>query len=128
MSTLIDWTRALQNADGDEKLLIELAGVFIDECPEMMRQVRAAIDGKEAQELQRAAHSLKGSAHIFAASEAAAAAFRLEAMGAEGNFRDVEDGWTLLRFEIEGLLSELAVRAGGHNPDKARNTQRGDTP
>jgi len=123
MSTLLDWTKALQNADGDEELLIELAGVFIDACPEMMQQVRAAIDGRNAQELQRTAHSLKGSAHLFAASEAGAAAFRLEEMGAENNFRDVEDGWNLLRFEIEGLLAELAARLGGRNSDEARNTQ-----
>ncbi|AEG51110.1 Hpt domain protein [Sphingobium chlorophenolicum L-1] len=123
MSTLLDWAKALQNADGDEGLLIELAGVFIDECPEMMRQVRAAIDRRDARELRRAAHSLKGSAHIFAASEAGAAAFRLEEMGADGNFRDVEDGWTLLRFEVEGLLSELIARVGDRNPDETRDTQ-----
>lgn len=123
MSTLLDWTKALQNADGDEELLIELAGVFIAECPEMMRQTRAAIDGRDARELQRTAHSLKGSAHLFAASEAGMAAFRLEEMGAEGNFRDVEDGWNLLRFEIEGLVAELTARVGGHNPDEAKNRQ-----
>ena len=123
MNTLLDWTKALQNADGDEELLIELAGVFIAECPEMMRQARVAINARDARELQRTAHSLKGSAHLFAASEAGGAAFRLEEMGAEGDFRDVEDGWKLLCFEIDGLLAELTARVGGHNPDEAKNTQ-----
>ena len=123
MSTLLDWTRALQNADGDEELLIELAGVFIDEGPKMMRQVRAAIDARDAQELQRAAHSLKGSAHIFAASAAADAAFRLEVMGAEGNFRDAADGWAILRFEMDGLLGALNARVGGQKSDDAHNEQ-----
>ena len=121
MNTLLDWTRALQNADGDEELLIELAGVFIDEGPEMMRQVRAAIDAQDARELQRAAHSLKGSAHIFAASAATDAALRLEAMGAEGNFKDAADGWSILRFEIDGLLAALKERVGGQKSDEARN-------
>ena len=121
MNTLLDWTRALQNTDGDEALLIELAGVFIDEGPEMMRQVRAAIDAQDARELQRAAHSLKGSAHIFAASAAIDAAFRLEAMGAEGNFKDAADGWSILRFEIDGLLTALKERVSGKSSDAARN-------
>ncbi|WP_176592245.1 Hpt domain-containing protein [Sphingobium sp. EM0848] len=123
MSTLLDWTRALQNADGDEDLLIELAGVFIDEGPEMMRQVRAAIDVRDARELQRAAHSLKGTAHIFAASAATDAAFRLEAMGAEGDLKDVEDAWVILRFEFDGLLAALKAKVGGESSDEARNTQ-----
>lgn len=121
MSTLLDWTRALQNADGDEELLIELAGVFIDECPEMMRQLRVAIDSRNAPELQRAAHSLKGSAHIFAASAATEAALRLEVMGAEANFKDAADGWAILRFEIDGLLTALRTRVDGQSSDKARN-------
>ncbi|HKT76506.1 MAG TPA: Hpt domain-containing protein [Sphingobium sp.] len=121
MSTLLDWTRALQNTDGDEELLIELAGVFIDEGPEMMRQVRAAIDSRNAQELQRAAHSLKGSAHIFAASAATDAAFRLEVMGAEAKFTDAADAWSILRFEVDGLLAALKARVGGQKSDDARN-------
>lgn len=121
MSTLLDWTRALQNADGDEELLIELAGVFIDEGPEMMRQVRAAIDSRNAPELQRTAHSLKGSAHIFAASAATDAALRLEVMGAEGNFKDAADGWAILQFEINGLLAALKARIGGKSSDETRN-------
>lgn len=121
MNTLLDWTRALQNTDGDEELLIELAGVFIEETPEMMRQVRAAIDTRDAPELQRAAHSLKGSAHIFAASAATDAALRLEAMGAESNFKDAADGWAILRFEIDGLLTVLKERVGGQKSDEARN-------
>lgn len=121
MSTLLDWSRALQNADGDEELLIELACVFIAEGPEMMRQVRVAIDTRDAPELQRAAHSLKGSAHIFAASAAADAAFRLEVMGAEGNFKDAADGWAILQFEIDGLFAALKERVSGQGSDAARN-------
>ncbi|NWK96190.1 hypothetical protein DM806_10980 [Sphingobium lactosutens] len=121
MSTLLDWTRALQNADGDEELLIELANVFIDEGAEMMRQVRAAIDSRNASELQRTAHSLKGSAKIFAASAATDAALRLEVMGAEGNFKDAPDGWAILQFEINGLLAALKARVDRQRSDETRN-------
>jgi HPt (histidine-containing phosphotransfer) domain-containing protein len=108
MATLLDWDRALENADGSEELLIELAGLFIEECPEMMRQVRAAIDADDAPALQRAAHSLKGSARIFATAPASEAARRLEMIGAAGDLSGAEDGWTALSGEIDRLTAALA--------------------
>jgi hypothetical protein len=42
-------------------------------------------------------------------------------MGAEGNFKDAADGWSILRFEIDGLLAALKERVGGQRPDQARN-------
>jgi HPt (histidine-containing phosphotransfer) domain-containing protein len=108
MATLLDWDRALENTDGSEDLLLELAGMFIEECPEMMRQVRAAIDAGDASALQRAAHTLKGSARIFAMAPAVAAAWRLEAMGADGDLADADEGWNALRLEIDRLTAALA--------------------
>ncbi|KKW91757.1 MULTISPECIES: Hpt domain-containing protein [Sphingobium] len=121
MSTLMDWARALQNADGSEELLLELAEVFIAECPEMMRQLRAAIDGRDMRELQRTAHSLKGSARIFAAPAATDAAFRLEAMGADGDLRHADDAWAILRFEIDGLVRALTAKVQGQGSNEASN-------
>ena len=108
MAALLDWERALENADGSEELLIELAGLFIDECPEMMRQVGAAIEAGDALALQRAAHSLKGSVRIFAMATAIEAARRLEIMGAEGDLSGADDGWNALRREIDRLMAALA--------------------
>lgn len=108
MTTLLDWERALENADGSEELLLELAGLFIEECPEMMRQVRAAIDAGDALALQRTAHSLKGSARIFAMGSATEAAHRLELMGAAGDLSGADDGWGALRLEIDRLTAALA--------------------
>ena len=116
MATLLNWERALENADGSEELLIELAGVFIEECPEMMRQIRAAIDACDAPALQRTAHSLKGSARIFAAAAASEAAMRLEAMGADGDLLGAADGWTVLGAEVERLIAALAERTNQQSP------------
>ncbi|CAN7442589.1 Hpt domain-containing protein [Phenylobacterium sp. LjRoot225] len=108
MATVLDWDRALENVDGSEDLLIELAGLFIEECPEMMRQVRAAIDAGDGLALQRAAHSLKGSARIFATAAATEAARRLEVMGAGGDLSGADGGWNALRLEIDRLTAALA--------------------
>ena len=123
MSMPLDWEKALQNADGSEELLLELAGVFIDECPEMMRQIRAAIDTSDASALQLAAHSLKGSTRIFAATAATDTALRLEAMGAETRLQDAEGAWSALMPEIERLTMALAERIAGENPERETNPQ-----
>jgi len=110
MATLLDWEGALENVDGSEELLIELAEVFIEECPEMMRQIRAAINERDASALQRTAHSLKGSARLFAAAATSEAASRLETMGANGDLSGADDGWTALRVEVDRLMAALAEK------------------
>lgn len=116
MATLLDWKKALENTDGSEELLIELAGVFVEECPEMMRQIRAAIDRRDAPALQRTAHSLKGSARIFAAAAVSEAALWLETMGADGDLSGAGDGWTTLAHEVERLMAALGERIDRQNP------------
>ena len=113
MASILDWERALENTDGSEELLIELAGVFIDECPEMMRQIRTAIDERDAPALQRAAHSLKGSARIFAATAAADAALEFETMGAEGDLSDAEKRWIVSTSRDDGIRARFVVMALG---------------
>lgn len=110
MSSILDWERALENADGSEELLMELVEIFLDELPGMMRQVRAAIDERDAPALQRAAHSLKGSARIFVALPATEAALELETMGARGDLSGAEERWVVLGHEIERLTAALAER------------------
>jgi len=113
MATLLDWERALENTDGSEDLLLELAEMFIAECPEMMREVRSAINAGDASALQLAAHTLKGSVRIFAMATAVEAARRLEEMGASGDLSDADAGWNTLRLEVDRLTAALADKAAG---------------
>lgn len=117
MSTLLDWDQALANADGSEELLMELAQVLIETCPAMLQEVRDAIDKRDAAVLQRAAHSLKGSARVFAAGPATEAALRLELMGADANFEGVDDAWDTLVEEIEQLMAVIADKVGQQDVD-----------
>jgi HPt (histidine-containing phosphotransfer) domain-containing protein len=123
MTTPINWERALENADGSEELLIELAGVFIAECPEMMRQIRAAIDDGNVQELRRTAHSFKGAARLFAAAAATEAAFALETMGANGDLSGADNDWAALRLEAARLTAALAERVGQKNAEDEKGAQ-----
>jgi len=112
MTEVLNWAKALENLEGDEEILTELATVFLDECAGMMAQIRDAIDKGDAAALQRTAHSLKSSARIFIARPAADAAFQLETMGQSRDLTGVGATWMDLCREIERLNAALADRLG----------------
>ena len=105
-----EWDAALENVGGDEAMLRELAEMFFAECPKLMQQIREHIAGADGPELRRAAHTLKGSAHVFGAEEAAEAAHRLEEIGREEAFADAEEALALLEDEVARLLPALRER------------------
>lgn len=120
MIKLLDWERALENADGSEELLIELAKVFIESCPEMMRQVRDAVDRGDAQSLQRAAHNIKGSARVFASGGAMEEAMRLESMGADGDLSAARQSLAILENEVTQLTEALGQKISQSAPGARR--------
>ena len=102
-----EWDAALESVGGDEAMLRELAEMFFVECPKLMQQIREHIAGADGPELRRAAHTLKGSAHVFGAEATAEAAHRLEEIGREGAFADAREALALLEDEVGRLLPTL---------------------
>ena len=105
-----EWDAALESVGGDEAMLRELAEMFFAECPKLMQQIREHIAGADGPELRRAAHTLKGSAHVFGAEATAEAAHRLEEIGREEAFADAEAALALLEDEVARLLPVLRER------------------
>ncbi|MCY3666902.1 MAG: response regulator [Gemmatimonadetes bacterium] len=105
-----EWDAALESVGGDEAMLRDLVEMFFAECPKLIQQIREHIAGAEGPELRRAAHTLKGSAHVFGAAEAAEAAHRLEEIGREEAFADAEEALALLEDELARLLPALRER------------------
>ena len=104
------WDAALESVGGDEAMLRELAEMFFAECPKLMQQIREHIASADSPELRRAAHTLKGSAHVFGAEAAAEAAHRLEEIGREAAFADAAEALALLEDEVARLLPALRAR------------------
>ena len=101
------WDAALERVGGDEAMLRDLAEMFFAECPKLMQQIREHLAGADGPELRRAAHTLKGSAHVFGAEATAAAAHRLEEIGREEAFADAREALALLEDEVGRLLPAL---------------------
>ena len=108
-----EWDAALERVGGDEAMLRDLAEMFFAECPKLMQQIREHIAGADGPELRRAAHTLKGSAHVFGAEEVAEAAHQLEEIGREEAFADAEEALALLEDEVARLLPALRTKIHG---------------
>ncbi len=109
---ILHWPLALKRMRGHEDQLYALIEVFIEECPAMLRAIRDAVESHDAQKtLQRAAHTMKGSADIFAAERAVEAAWRLEEIGLTGNLGEAEHALSDMEREAESLLAALRTQA-----------------
>ena len=68
-----------------EDFINELIDAFLEEAPNMIVAMQSALVSKDVVSFRRNAHSMKSNANTFGATELAALAKELEAMGKEGN-------------------------------------------
>ena len=99
---------ALEQVDGDEELLAELAGYIVETYPELLEGVQAALAEGNAAEVQSKVHALKGVLGVLGLNAAVEAALRLEKMGEAGDLAKAEAGCADLNREIEKLKVVLA--------------------
>jgi HPt (histidine-containing phosphotransfer) domain-containing protein len=102
-----DLDEALQRVDGDLELLVEIAGIFLADAPGMLADVAAAVGRRDAPDVSRAAHRLKGSILTFSAPAAAAAALSLETAGRDGNLTTADTDLAALTTAMARLQTEL---------------------
>jgi two-component system, sensor histidine kinase and response regulator len=105
--TSFDTEQALESVDGDFDLLREVVAAFSESYPKTMEEIRNAITRGNANELNRAAHSLKGSVANFGAGQVMETAFKLEIMGKNNNLSGGMEMFTLLAKEMERLEQSL---------------------
>ena len=120
---MIDWSVALDYVGGDRKLLRDLAGIFLDECPRWMAELRQAIAARSAADLKRLGHTLKGSLGHFGVRAGFDAAYQLEKMARDGMLDGAPGACAALAVELERLRPVLAafVETGDLGPGGADN-------
>jgi two-component system sensor histidine kinase/response regulator len=106
---VLDMTGALAHVDGDEELLKEIAGIFLDSSDELMDRIHQAIKNQDGGELERAAHTLKGAVGNFGAEPACRAALELENMGRSADLTKAEAVYSVLEKAIGNLRDTLAA-------------------
>jgi HPt (histidine-containing phosphotransfer) domain-containing protein len=108
----IDLDALWRRVGHDAELLRELIELLERESPEMLAQIRLAIESNDAERLRRLSHKIKGSLLQFSAHGAAACARKLEELGGGGRVAGAAELLGDLEREIELLVSSLRKFAG----------------
>ncbi len=104
----VDLAVALRWLGGDQALLRELVGIFIDDGPKRLEALREAMTASDVQQLEQVAHSLKGSAAILGASRLQQSALALEEAAHDGRAENGGDLVAAIARELERVLAFFA--------------------
>jgi len=115
-SEVLDRTALLERLGGDLELFQEITGLFREDCPKILSEIRCAVQGADATALERAAHTLKGCVANFGAQAAAQAALNLEKMGRTHELAGADRACETLETEIARF--QQALDALAHELDK----------
>jgi len=108
-------TELRERLQGNDDLMGELIQLFIGDVPLQFKAIAIALEVRSPQQLENAAHSLKGSAASLGANALAAIARKLEICGrdlkldgAEIEFAELSSEWELLKPELLAACPEVA--------------------
>ncbi len=104
---ILDRAAILARVGHDVELLKDLVSVFLDECPKLLGNVRAAVKAGDSHKLKLAAHTLKGAVSNFSTWPAFEAALRLETMGHTGDLVHAAEGLAALEAALARLEPAL---------------------
>ncbi|MDF1592148.1 MAG: response regulator [Desulfobacterales bacterium] len=112
---VIDEKTLLNAFDNDWVFFREAVGMFLNDFPQMLSNIGAAVKANDAKELRMTAHALKGMVGNFQAKTTALAALALEEMGRNQDFKGVEEAFEKLSGEMEDLKQTLITIAKEEN-------------
>ena len=104
---VIDWNVARKITNGDAQMLSEIVVLIKEQCPQLLSDIRRAVETSDAPLLRRGGHTLHNSAGYFGSQRVSELALRLEILGREGNFHDAPAIITRLEDEVACLLAAL---------------------
>lgn len=106
---VFDREALLARLEGDQELLREIVGLFLDEAPGLLRAIRQALERGDAASLEGSSHALKGSLANFGAKGAYQMALKLETIGGGGDLSGASETLAQLEAKISQLESALAA-------------------
>lgn len=109
-----DPVQMLLNIGGDQELLNQLIDLFLERHADIMTDIRQALSQGDSTTVERAAHTLKGTAANLCAPDVALAAGQLEAVGRLGALHDAPPVYAHLEMEMMRLIQALKVYREGN--------------
>lgn len=106
----------LANIGGDAELFDQLIRLFLDRHGVMMKEIESAIGQGDAVAVERAAHSLKGTAGNLCAPDVVLLASQLEASGRLGTLTEAPSLLVRLDRTVQELVAVLTRQINPTNP------------
>jgi PAS domain S-box-containing protein len=103
----IDFEAPKKVVPGGLPAIRKLAEVFLGESSQLMREIENAIERGDSTKLRRGAHTLKGSAALFAAQQVRDLSSLLESLGREGRFEGGAELCAHLKMEVNKVQVEI---------------------
>jgi CheY-like chemotaxis protein len=97
--SILNVDEALPRFGDDRKFFQNMLIDFVDTLPERVDSLRQAIEKKDATQVNRIAHNLKGASANFSAEPVRKLAMDLEWMGSQGNLDGAPASWEQLQAE-----------------------------
>jgi signal transduction histidine kinase/CheY-like chemotaxis protein/HPt (histidine-containing phosphotransfer) domain-containing protein len=101
----------LERVGGKVEHLKKVAKVFAQESVKALEEIRAAIAGRDAPRLLRAAHAFKGAVALFGVDAATEEVIQLESMGRAGDLTDAQNAFTALEnamVTVDGMVERIS--------------------
>ena len=103
----IDWVKISQSVEGDRELLCKVLAAALEECPQRMRELKAAVAGSNAEAVRYAAHAIKGSLRLLDHQLLDDSLYGLEMMGAANDLSQVPEALEECEALFDRILQEL---------------------
>lgn len=112
---VIDLEAALQRIPGGMVAVKQMAAILVAECPRLLEEIRAGIAAEDAARVKLGAHTLRGSADVYAAQRVVAAARQLESLAGDGRLNAAPQSFAELRTAVAEMIE--AIRFSVAPPD-----------
>jgi len=105
---LLDIAGMKDRIGGDDELVRELLGIYLEDSPDTLARIEKAIGENDLEGLRFAAHSLKGMSANVSAGAVREAAYELEEAGASGELAEADGYLVTLKERLEATTAEIA--------------------
>ena len=105
----LDWSAALEMTGGDRQILGDVVVAVLKEWPALLQQLDVAILSGDVSAVQRAAHTIGGTARGFHADNVAETAALLDAQGRAEKLENANDLLKRLKDQIEPVMASFVA-------------------
>jgi len=109
---IFDRCALLHRLDGDEELCNKLLGDFVEDASAQLAKLKQGLAGNDAAQVEKQAHTLKGSSATMGAQALSGVAFEMETAGREHRLDKARSLVAALEQEFEklrGVLSGVGI-------------------